>query len=140
MLTVITGPPCSGKSTYAREHAQPGDIIIDYDLMCQALGSPEPHNHPDPVRHVAIAMRLSAIRAAIREHRRGATVWIVETSLRQRGQWYQEAGASVVTLSADLDELHRRADAERPAKWHALIDGWAPTDLEQAPNGGSRHW
>jgi predicted kinase len=31
MLTVVTGPPCAGKTTYVRNNAKPGDIIIDFD-------------------------------------------------------------------------------------------------------------
>jgi tRNA uridine 5-carbamoylmethylation protein Kti12 len=28
MLTVVTGPPCSGKSTLARQRAKPGHILV----------------------------------------------------------------------------------------------------------------
>lgn len=122
MLTVVTGPPCSGKSTYVREHAQPGDVVIDFDLLCQALGSPNPHDHPDAVRHVAISMRREGIVAAIRAHRRGATVWVVDTNMTKRARMYEEAGAHVVSLQVDNAELHSRASRERPALWHKLID------------------
>lgn len=33
VITVVTGPPCSGKSTYVRTHARPGDIIVDFDAI-----------------------------------------------------------------------------------------------------------
>lgn len=35
MLTVITGAPCSGKSTYLGQHARPDDIVIDFDAIAQ---------------------------------------------------------------------------------------------------------
>lgn len=38
MLHVICGPPCSGKSTYVREHAEDGDLLVDYDVIAQAFG------------------------------------------------------------------------------------------------------
>jgi 5-methylcytosine-specific restriction endonuclease McrA len=128
VLTVVTGPPCSGKSTHVQAHARPGDIVIDFDRIAQALGSPAPHDHPNQVRWVAIAARKAAITAAIQQHRAGATVWIVHTSIpRQEMTRYLAAGAEVVTLEVDAAELHRRADAERPALWHKLIDEWKPS-------------
>lgn len=139
MLTVITGPPCSGKSTEAmRRHrdAGRGSILIDYDLIAQALGSTDPHNHPDPVRWVTIAARRAAIDAAIRQHQAGATVWIVQTRISATDtQRYRAAGAQIITLAEDQAELHRRATAERPADWHRLIDQWTP---EAPPRGRKR--
>lgn len=127
MLTVITGPPCSGKSTEARKRAQPGDIVIDYDLIAQALGSPTPYDPPDPIRWVAIAARRAAVNAAIAQHHQGATVWIVHTRIPAADlQRYRQAGAHIVTLTADPATLHARADAERPTRWHKLIDEWRP--------------
>jgi predicted ABC-type ATPase len=127
VLTVITGPPCSGKSTYLAKHFRTGDIRIDHDPIAQALGSPTPHDHPDPVRFVAIAARRAAIKAAIAQHHRGARVWIVQTTLGMDAlAEYRAAGANIVTMSYDVDELHRRADRERPPLWHTLIDQWVP--------------
>lgn len=39
MLTVITGPPCGGKTQYARKHALPGEVIVDFDAIAVELGS-----------------------------------------------------------------------------------------------------
>lgn len=121
-LTVVTGPPCSGKTTYVHEHAKPGDIIIDLDPIAEALGSPDHHDHPEPLRRVAQAARRAAIAEAIRQHRRGASVWIVECDpTRDRRAEYHRASAQFISLRVSVDELHRRA-ADRPRLWHALID------------------
>jgi len=122
VLTVVMGAPCSGKSTYVREHAMPGDIVIDFDVLAQALGSPVPHDHNEEIRMVTIDMRRTAIASAIQAHLRGHTVWVVDINPELRMAAYRRAGARFVTMSADRDELHRRADAERPSRWHALID------------------
>lgn len=123
MLTVVMGAPRSGKSTYVREHTKPGDIVIDFDVLAQALGSPDPHDHNQEIRMVTIDMRHIAIASAIQAHLRGHTVWIVDINPDMRLQAYQRAGAKFVTMTADRAELHRRADAERPSRWHELIDG-----------------
>lgn len=149
MLTVVTGPPCSGKSTYVRGRAKPGDIVIDFDVLAQALGSPNPHDHAPHVRNVTIAMRKAAIDAAVTAHRGGATVWIVDCNISAyRARLYCDARAHIVQLDVDRAELHRRASRERPPLWHGLIDKWAPlAGVNGATMGtavptvdGSREW
>lgn len=134
MITVVTGPPCSGKSTYVRTHRKPGDIVIDFDTLAQALGSPNPHDHSSAVRNVTIRMRRAAIEAALRVH--DADVWIVDCNITpDRMRAYQRAGATIRPMAVDKAELHRRASAERPALWHRLIDEWVPTSVN-----ASREW
>lgn len=138
-LTVIIGPPCSGKSTYLNTHAQPGDIKIDFDALAVALGSPVRQGHDRHVQAVTIAARRAAIDAALRTAERGATVWIVDTQpSTQRMQAYRAAGAEIIQLNADSAELHKRAARERPRLWHALIDRWQPPSVN--PPNRSRDW
>jgi hypothetical protein len=122
VLTVVTGPPCSGKSTYVRDHAAPGDIVIDFDVLAQAMGSPVTHDHSAALRIVTVDARRAAIASAVQQHQAGATVWIVETDPSLRMADYRRVGAQFVPMTADRAELHRRAEAERPARWHELID------------------
>lgn len=141
VLTVVTGPPCAGKSTYVREHAQPGDIVVDFDVLAEALGSPDHHEHPDPIRYVAAVCRRAAVDAAIRQHlTKDARVWIVDSKPHKRVQAYEDAGAVWVTLSADVELLHSRANAERPRRWHKLIDEWQPIEHAEVSVNASRAW
>ncbi len=134
MLTVIMGAPCSGKSTYVKQNAQPGDIVIDFDVLAQALGSPDPHDHSTPIRMVAIDMRRTAIRSAVQQHLAGATVWVVDINPGERMPMYRQAGAQFVTMTAPLADLHARATAERPERWHALIDEHQAKAAAPAPS------
>lgn len=141
MLTVVTGPPCAGKSTYVRERAAAGDVVIDYDQLARALGSDHTHDHPAAVRRVARAARHAAITEAIACHRSGATVWVVDSrpSPSRRVQ-YDRAGAIYVHLNPGRAELRRRAllDGRRPATLRA-IDTWADTG-GPVPTTTSRPW
>ena len=137
-VTVVTGPPCSGKSTYVRNHAKPGDIVIDFDAMAQAFGSPTPHDHSAATRHVTIMARRAAIAAALTVN--GADVWIVDCNIgRDRLRDYQRVGANIVGLDVDRAELHARAGRERPKLWHRLIDEWHPV-VQAERVGSSRDW
>jgi hypothetical protein len=126
MLTIITGPPCAGKSTYLQQHARPGDIIIDFDRLAQALGSPVTHGHGEHIWKVTIEARDTAITTAVRCHARGARAWIVDSKPpSSRRSWYESQGARFADLTAPAAELHRRAtQAGRPACVHDLIDQW----------------
>ncbi len=135
-VVVVTGPPCSGKSTHVRTHRKPGDIVIDFDLLAQALGSPNPHDHSAAVRNVTIRMRRAAIEAALAQ--RDVDVWIVDCNIPpQRMIMYRRAGADIRVMSAPSEVLHERASRERPGLWHGLIDGWESPDGVHA---GSREW
>lgn len=133
MITVITGPPCSGKSTYARQHRHPGDLTIDFDLLCQALGAEVSHEQDHWLREVTAAAWAAAVNRAVSEpaHR----TWIIDARpTPQRHAAYQQARARYIALSASREELHRRADADsRPAADHKRIDVFTSSDSDSDP-------
>lgn len=140
-ITVVTGPPCSGKTTYVRQHAKPGDVIIDYDLIAQALGSPDTHDHPDVIARITRAARQAAIQSAVASQ---ATTWVIETTVSPAKQRdYEMAGATFVVLEESRDVLHQRASQERPKLWHKLIDDWRapniPTRRTVGANPGQQY-
>ena len=124
MLTVVTGAPCSGKSTHVRQHTLPGDVVIDFDVIAQAFGSPVSHAHDSQFVKVTLEARDAAITAAVRLHHTGIRVWLVDSRPPpSRRTWYAQEGARFVDLDAPADELHARATVDgRPASWHARID------------------
>ena len=44
MVYLVYGSPCSGKSTYIKEHFKDGDIVCDVDRLYSALCFNEEHN------------------------------------------------------------------------------------------------
>lgn len=117
MLTVVTGPPCGGKSTYIRTNSQPGDIIIDLDRIALALAhdTTEHHNYGQAVRHVAMAARRGAVQAALNVAHQ-VNVWIIDTNpTRQSWSMYRQAHAVIVKQDPGIDVVMARAAAERPA-------------------------
>lgn len=102
MIRLITGPPASGKSTYVRDNAKPGDAIIDLDLLDGD----------------------SVLRAALEEslHLRGSQkdVWVTRTlpdTADRKGFAEYIKADSVITLNdASEEELHARLEGSPDAE------------------------
>jgi predicted kinase len=108
VITIITGPPLSGKSTYVRDHAKPRDVVIDFDVLAQALGSDAHHDHHLWIAQVTAAAWGAAVRRALAA--RGHDTWIIDTSpTPERARLYGRAGAVHVPCAVASDELKRRA-------------------------------
>lgn len=58
-VTLVTGPPCAGKTTYVHAHAQPGDVILDLDQIArEECGSTKYWQHePHITRRADAIMR-----------------------------------------------------------------------------------
>lgn len=76
-IMLVTGPPCAGKTRYVREHKHPDDIVIDADLLAQALGSGSTHDHPGAIKALAAKLRDVATTEVVRSGRRA---WIISAS------------------------------------------------------------
>lgn len=131
MITVVTGPPCAGKSFYVRDMALDGDIVVDMDLIAVALvvDDIEQHDYSDEVRSVARSARKAAVREALRVGQVSRrNVWIVHT--RPTPEWlriYRSVNARVKIVDPGRDVCLSRL-AERPKSQHVrtkkVIDEW----------------
>ena len=91
-VTVVVGPPCSGKSTFVAEHAADGDVVVDFDKLAVALGSKTSHDAPYAIRRVTHAAREAAIDLILAGI--DSDAWIIHTS--PTPEWmsrYETAGA-----------------------------------------------
>ena len=120
-VTLVAGPPCSGKTTWVNEQRGKHDIVIDADLIATAIGSPETHGHQQfvwdfvrPMMDAAINVRTTVAQAP--------HVWIIKGApTRAERQDFTH----VVVLAVDEKTCRRRAlDAGRPDGWANLITSW----------------
>lgn len=127
MIHVVTGHVCSGKSTFVRDHAQPGDVVIDLDRIALALTTEgtQDHDYPHHVAQIAIAARYAAIDEAVRRSRADGSfdVWLIHAYPEDR-DWatYRRLGAAVYTMEADPETLRQRAAAGRPDRVRRLLE------------------
>ncbi|UQN30663.1 AAA family ATPase [Brachybacterium kimchii] len=122
-VRLVTGPPCAGKSSFVREHAAPGDLVVDYDDILTSLGG-DRADRDGPRRGAA-----DMVRAALEKHLPSdRDAWVIRTlpDPAERHAHAARIGADeVLVLTAPAPDLKRRArDAGRP-EWTAdVIDTW----------------
>lgn len=124
MIHIVTGPPCSGKSTHVKANAAPGDVIVDYDVLAVALGSTTPHASRGAVRTVTSAARKAAVERVLLGV--DSDSWIIHSwpSTEQLDR-YKAAGAELLELDPGIDVAIERAQTDdRPEGTIAAIRAW----------------
>lgn len=129
MLTVVTGPPCAGKTTYVAAERKPTDMVIDLDALAHAFGYPDEQIEWGSKHAAVAAARLARTRvlsALLRGELRGAA-WVIDThpDRAMRAQ-YQRAGARIVTIDPGPTVCLERAKSRGPATVEG-VEGWYRT-------------
>lgn len=130
MLYVITGPPASGKSSYALSHAGAQDIVIDYDRIAVALAGPgaDSHTHHRVLQRVAHKARYAAITEALDRVAAADTadVYLIHSMPAEHNMArYQAIGGQIITLDPGRQVVEERCRSTRPqllavvGKWYA---------------------
>ena len=125
-LTIVCGPPCSGKTTYVAEHKSDGDVVIDLDEIAAKL---DPDFKPWSQTNVSLLMRSLKIRNQILltlARRLTGKAWIIVGAPTQaeRDWWKLRLGGEVVLLSVAADECKRRAIERGTPLAISGVDSW----------------
>ena len=123
-VTVVTGPPAAGKTTHVRQHAQSGDVIIDFDHLANALSGQDEdnHDHEAHIQAVTKAARQAALDAAIKA---SARTWLIHAMPSEKQQAdYTARGAEIITIDPGKDTVMKRIKAERPERMAKAAGQW----------------
>lgn len=126
-LTIICGPPCSGKTTYVEHRKSVGDQVIDLDDIQRQL---DPNFRPwkieanfDLLRRAIRLRNLMLQRLAILKS--GKAWFIVSAPTETERAWWQlRLGGEVVLMTVDATLCKHRAIARGTPEAVLGIDQW----------------
>lgn len=96
MVYVIYGSPCSGKSTYVKEHMQTGDIVCDLDRIFASVNFNEEHD-----------CELYAMEVALKLYKT-----LLDIIKNREGEWKNAYVISIAKTSKELQEIVDRVNAD----------------------------
>jgi len=113
LLTIVCGPPASGKTTYCKSRAAPRDVVIDLDEIKSQLAGAPIHRASDFWFEPAMRERNSRL-LRLADKSDGATWFIVGAPAAKERQWWADSlGAdSVVVLETSPEECTRRSASD----------------------------
>lgn len=115
-VVLVTGAPCSGKTSYVTDHAQPGDLVLDQDQLGQ-------HRMQRRLAHVA-AMT-------------DGTAWVIRCCpdpTERQALAARIAATDTIHLDVDTDTLLTRARARPNAQRHvAAVRHWLAVEAGTTP-------
>ena len=142
-IVLVVGPPGAGKSTWVAGEKNPGDLVVDYDLLAEALGAGA-HSADSDLHDVVNGARGSVLNKIRRGQVSAPRAFIISANPGAEGMFPHHR---VVVIDPGLDEtLRRGAEAGRPSHFRDLVRGWyqartgAPQEAVRAAQGASRPW
>ena len=129
MVYLVYGAPCSGKSTYVKEHFKPGDIVCDVDRIYAALCFNEEHKEELYAQEVAKNLYtelLDIIRDRKGHWKNAYVVSLANTPERVEEMRERIHADECVYIDTPLEVCLERAKG-RPFYFEFLIQKWFET-------------
>ena len=129
MVYLVYGSPCSGKTTYIKEHIKSGDIVCDVDRLYSAISFNEEHQTELYAQEVA-SMLYSDLLDIIRDRKgnwkNAYVVSLANTDERLKAEMKRINADEAIFIDTPYKVCIERAK-ERPFYFQFLIQEWFET-------------
>ena len=110
---IVTGSPLSGKTTFARERMQAGDIIIDIDDIWEMISGQPRYTKPNALKPIVFNMRLSLKEQIAKGAGSWRNAYIIEslplaTDRKREAEKYKAHNCEIITMDTDRTECLNR--------------------------------
>lgn len=126
-INILSGPPCSGKTTYIANHAKAGDVVIDLDSIMMRLRPGYRHWSnalTGDLLNAAVRVRNTMLGSLSRKDRGRAWFIVSAPTKAERDWWAAKLGGEVILLHPGADECKRRAVSRGTPKAIKGVDDW----------------
>ena len=122
---LVYGSPLSGKSTYVKDNAEYGDIIVDIDNIWQCISGCDRYVKPKKLNANVFGLHNELIRMIRMRVGQWNNAFIVGgyPLIGERERLCKSLGAKEIFIDTSKEECIRRA-AERSEEWLKYIDDW----------------
>lgn len=110
---LVTGAPCSGKTTFVRERMQEGDLVFDIDDLWQMLSGQQRYIKPNTLKAVVFNTRLAIKEQIAKGGGSWRNAYIIEslplaTDRKREAERYKAHNCEIVTMEASREECLNR--------------------------------
>lgn len=130
----VYGAPCSGKSTFVRDNKGNSDLVIDIDLLWQAVTGGALYDKPDALKTPVFTLRDSLLDVVKTRAGKWERAWIIEGGARKGDRVRRIAALGAEDIFIDTDKetcLMRLASDEKRIHvrdaWRRYIEDWFST-------------
>lgn len=140
---LVTGAPCSGKTSFVKDRVESNDIVLDIDDVWQMVSGLPRYEKPNAVKPIVFAIR-DQVKDMIAK---GAGTWrnaYVIGSLpspldrKREADRYKAHNVEIVTMEATegecLDRLHRQPNGRDVRAYEGFIKEYFQRFIDDDPN------
>ena len=131
-IFLVYGPPLAGKTTYVRNNADEGDLIIDMDNIWECISGCDRYVKPNRLKSIAFMIRDDLLNAVKYRQGKWNSAYIIGgyPLKSERERLCRELGAREIYIQAShescLEKLAGTQDKRHDMQdaWKTFIDDW----------------
>lgn len=127
----VYGAPCSGKTTFVRESKGNSDLVLDIDLIWQAVTGGALYEKPDALKAAVFAMRDTLLDIVKTRTGKWERAWVIEGGALKsdRERRISALGAEDIFIQCDKETCLQRLASDNTRElvmeqWRRYIDDW----------------